>query len=95
MVTGNLAVANDNTGISLEGAAVIKGNDASSNKVGIDVTGSIGGGSTLIGSIANRNSQIGLRVSCPSTLSDNMAVNNGTNLVLNGTGCKKEQNVAP
>jgi hypothetical protein len=34
-VTSNLAVANDNTGISLEGAAVIKGNDASSNKVGI------------------------------------------------------------
>jgi parallel beta-helix repeat protein len=89
IVTGNLVVAND-TGIFVEEAGVITGNQAAGNKIGIDVKGT---GSTLIGNIADGNSEIGLRVGCPSNLTDNTAVGNGTNLVLNGTGCRTENNV--
>jgi parallel beta-helix repeat protein len=91
VVTGNLVVAND-TGIFVEDAGVITGNQAAGNKIGIDVKGT---GSTLISNIADGNSEIGLRVGCPSNLSQNTAVGNGTNLVLNGTTCHNEDNVAP
>jgi parallel beta-helix repeat protein len=91
VVTGNLVVAND-TGIFVEEAGVITGNQAAGNKIGIDVRGT---GSTLISNIADGNSEIGLRVGCPSNLSQNTAVGNGTNLVLNGTTCHNEDNVAP
>lgn len=91
VVTGNLVVAND-TGIFVEEAGVITGNQAAGNKIGIDVKGT---GSTLIGNIADGNSEIGLRVGCPSNLTQNTAVGNGTNLVLNGTGCNNTNNVAP
>jgi hypothetical protein len=91
IVTGNLVVANG-TGISVEEAAVITGNQAAGNKIGIDVTGT---GSNLIGNIADGNSEIGLRVRCPSNLVDNTAVGNGRNLVLNGTTCHSVDNLAP
>jgi parallel beta-helix repeat protein len=78
IVTGNLVVAND-TGIFVEEAGVITGNQAAGNKIGIDVKGT---GSTLIGNIADDNSEIGLRVGCPSSLNDNTAAGNDTNLVL-------------
>ena len=91
IVIGNLVVAND-TGIFVEEAGVITGNQVAGNKIGIDVKGT---GSTVIGNIADGNSEIGLRVGCPSNLTSNTAVGNGTNLVLNGTTCRNEDNVAP
>lgn len=91
LVAGNLVVAND-TGISLKEAGVITGNEVLGNRIGIDVSGT---GSTLIGNVSDGNSEIGLRVACPSNLVHNTMVGNGTNLVLNGTGCHTEGNLAP
>ena len=54
-----------------------------------------GTGSTLIGNIVDGNSKIGLRVSCPSNVTDNTVVGNGTNLVLSDATCRNEGNVAP
>jgi parallel beta-helix repeat protein len=91
IVTDNLVVAND-TGIIVEEAGVITRNEVSGNKIGIDLTGT---GNTLIGNVVDGNSEIGLRVGCPSNLTQNTAVGNGTNLVLKGTGCRNDDNVAP
>jgi parallel beta-helix repeat protein len=91
IVTGNVVVANQ-TGISVQEAAVITGNSVQGNQIGIDVTGT---GSTLIGNIVDGNSKIGLRVSCPSNITDNTAVGNGTNLLLRSASCRNEGNVAP
>ena len=89
IVAGNLLVAND-TGILVEEAAVITGNQAAGNKIGIDVKGT---GSTLIDNVADGNSQIGMRVACPSNLSDNTAIGNGRNLVLIGRNCCNDGHV--
>jgi len=57
----------------------------------------IGQGSTVIGNTAlgNPGSFAGIRVSCPSNVTDNTAVGNVENLVLNGDGCNNTNNVAP
>lgn len=91
VVTGNMVVAND-TGISVEEAGVITGNEVLGNKIGIDVTGT---GSTLIGNVSDGNSEIGMRVACPSSLVHNTMVGNGANLVLKGATCHTEGNLAP
>ena len=49
----------------------------------------------LIGNIVDGNSKIGLRVSCPSNVTNNTAVGNGTNLVLSNATCRNEGNVTP
>jgi hypothetical protein len=49
----------------------------------------------VIGNTATHNTEFGIVADCPSNLTDNTAVNNGTNLVLNGDGCHSEDNVAP
>jgi len=56
-----------------------------------------GFGSTVIGNTALGNGQTGISVICPSNLTDNTAIdNNGVaNLVLNGTDCHNEDNLAP
>ena len=38
---------------------------------------------------------VGISASCPATLIDNTAVGNGQNLVLNGKGCIKKDNLGP
>ena len=62
IVTDNLVVANG-TGISVKEAAVISGNEVSGNKIGIEVSGT---GSALTGNVVDGNSEIGLRIRCPS-----------------------------
>ena len=91
IVTDNVVVGNQ-TGISVQEAAVITGNSVQGNEIGVDVTGI---GSTLIGNIVDGNSKIGLRVSCPSNVTNNTAVGNGTNLVLSNATCRNEGNVTP
>jgi hypothetical protein len=92
IVKDNVVVPNQ-TGISVQEAAVISSNAVQGNQIGVDVTGT---GSTLFGNLVDGNTQIGLRVSCPSNLTDNTAVGNGTNLVLNdATTCRNKGNVAP
>lgn len=97
LVTNNVVIKNQ-TGISVREAAVITYNAVEGNTVGVDVTGM---GSTVIGNIIDDNSQIGLRIQCPSNITDNTAVgngpkgSNGTNLVLIDPGCRNEGNVAP
>jgi hypothetical protein len=88
-VTGNNVISNKNTGIFVFGTA--SGNNASFNGTGIEAGT---GGNTLIGNTAYGNAE-GLVVVCPSNLTDNTAVNNGTNLVLIGTDCHNEDNLAP
>jgi hypothetical protein len=88
IVKGN-TVGGFGTGISATGT--VTGNYAVENGTGIK----IGQGSTVIGNTATNNTQFGIVADCPSNLTDNTAVNNGTNLVLNGDGCHSEDNVAP
>jgi hypothetical protein len=91
IVSDNLVVANG-TGIKVEEAGVITRNEVSGNNIGMDLTGT---GNTVVANVVDGNSQIGLRVGCPSNLTQNTAVGNGRNLVLNGTGCRNDDNVAP
>ena len=81
------------TGIIADG--IVRGNTATNNLGGIHA----GAGSTVIGNTATNNSGFGMgfgiSADCPSNLTDNTAVNNHTNLVLNGDGCHNEDNVAP
>ncbi|MGH7061379.1 MAG: hypothetical protein ACREFH_13400 [Stellaceae bacterium] len=91
IVTGNLLIAND-IGICVEEAGVITGNQAAGNKIGIEVKGT---GSTLVGNIADGNSEIGMRVACPSNRTDNTAIGNPRNLVLKGQACRNDGNLAP
>jgi parallel beta-helix repeat protein len=78
-------------GVGIEAGGSVRGNTAIGNLVGIVV----GAGSTVIGNTATGNTQTGIQAACPSNLTDNTAVNNGKNLVLNGDGCHNEDNVAP
>jgi hypothetical protein len=109
IVRGNTAVGGffDEPGISASGvvtdnyvsggvvgiaaSGTVRGNTAIGNLVGIGVSA----GSTVIGNTATGNSEVGIQADCPSNLTDNTAVNNGKNLVLNGNGCHNEDNVAP
>lgn len=77
------------TGIEANGT--VRGNTAINNSSGITV----GVGSTVIGNTATGNTVVGIEADCPTNLTDNTAVNNGTNLLLNGTGCNNTNNVAP
>jgi hypothetical protein len=88
IVKGN-TVGACSTGISATGT--VTGNYAINNSTGIK----IGQGSTVIGNTATHNTEFGIVADCPSNLTDNTVVNNGTNLVLNGDGCRSEDNVAP
>jgi hypothetical protein len=90
VVKGNTVSGTAATGIAATG--VITGNYVfGAGDVGI----AVGEGSTVIGNTANQNLIAGFTVSCPSNLTDNTAVNNGHNLVLNGDGCHSEDNLAP
>jgi hypothetical protein len=91
IVADNLVIANG-TGISVHEAAVITGNEVSGNKVGIDAGGT---GSALTANVVDGNSKIGLRIRCPSNLTDNTAVGNAANLVLSDTTCHTSGNLAP
>jgi hypothetical protein len=77
--------------VGIAASGTVRGNTAIGNVVGIDVSA----GSTVIGNTATGNSEVGIQADCPSNLTDNTAVNNGKNLVLNGNGCHNEDNVAP
>jgi len=77
-------------GIGIEASGTVTGNYAAANGDGFDV------GGTVIGNTATGNRRFGFEVGCPSNLTDNTAVNNGTNLeVVFGEGCRIEGNVAP
>jgi hypothetical protein len=89
IVRGNV-VRNAATGIL--GGGIVTGNYAVANGVGLDIDP----GSTVIGNLADDNTSFGIRVSCPSNVTDNTAANNPQgNLVLNGNGCNNTNNVAP
>jgi parallel beta-helix repeat protein len=90
VVRGNIAVGNG-TGIIADGT--ITANYATDNqRSGIAVA--VPSGSTVIGNTATSNGT-GISVNCPANLTNNTAVNNNTNLVLNGDGCTNTNNVAP
>jgi hypothetical protein len=81
----------------IEVVGTVIGNTALNNRgTGFIVSpGPEGVGSTLIGNTAANNGGRGFFVNCPSNLTDNTAVNNGQNLVLNGEGCNNTNNLAP
>ena len=91
LVSNNLVIANG-TGISVQEAAVITGNEVSGNKIGIDLSGQ---GSALSVNVVDGNSEIGLRVRCPANLTNNTAIGNFKNLVLSDTTCLTIGNLAP
>jgi hypothetical protein len=77
--------------VGISATGIITGNYVFDNKIaGLE----IGQGSTVIGNVAS-SSVFGIFVSCPSNVTDNTAVNNGTNLLLEGQGCNSTNNVAP
>jgi hypothetical protein len=95
IIKNNIVTGASATGISAGGT--VTGNYAFGNNpnrgggVGIMVSK----GSTVIGNTADKN-EFGLIVACPSNVTDNTATGNfSQNLVLNGTGCKNTNNVAP
>jgi hypothetical protein len=101
IVRGNTAVGIAGvlgaTGTGIFATGTVSGNYVTLSRfAGIE----IGQGSTVIGNTATDNRagagpNIGILVNCPSNLTDNTAVNNNSNLVLNGEGCHDEDNVAP
>jgi hypothetical protein len=90
IVTGFAGPAGSNaTGISATG--VVTGNVVVAGRPnGFE----IGEGSTVIGNTVT-GALVGFSVSCPSNLTDNTAVSNAMNIVLNGDGCNNTNNVAP
>ena len=89
IVKGNIVTFVNGTGIVATG--VVTGNYVAENSIGIEV----GQGSTVIGNTVLHNLNTGIIVNCPSNVTDNTAVNNGSNLALDGTGCNNTNNVAP
>jgi hypothetical protein len=92
IVRGNTVVSDGTPGaVGIIATGAVTNNYVS----GMDGAGiSVGAGSTVIGNTATSNA-IGIQADCPSNLTDNTAVGNGKNLVLNGDGCHNEDNVAP
>jgi hypothetical protein len=86
----NNTVTNVTNGIGIEGTAVVTGNYASGNDTGIGINR----GSTVIGNTATNNALVGISADCPSNITDNTAINNGTNVII-GSGCNNTNNVAP
>ena len=83
-------------GIGIVATGTVTGNYATGSR---DAGFEIGQGSTVIGNTAIDNvfgpgPGIGISVNCPSNVTDNTAVNNNANLVLNGDGCNNTNNVA-
>ena len=84
------------SGRGIVASGVVTGNSVSDS----GATGmAIGQGSTVIGNTAEGNRVFGFDVICPSNVTDNTALNNGSliggNLRLNGNGCTNTNNVAP
>jgi hypothetical protein len=98
IVRGNTVVGiagAPNEGVGIDAAGIITGNFVSFSRV---AQYQIGQGSTVIGNTAVNGAigaTFGIVVSCPSNVTDNTAVNNSRNLVLNGVGCNDTNNVAP
>jgi hypothetical protein len=78
-------------GVGISASGTVRGNTVVNGGNGIVV----GVGSTAIGNTATNNSVSGIEANCPANLTDNTAVNNGTNLVLNGADRQNEDNVTP
>jgi hypothetical protein len=77
-------------GIGIVARGTVTGNYAATNGDGFDIAS----GSTVIGNTAIDNRRFGFEVGCPSNLTDNTAVNNGTNLeTFDSEGCRIEGNV--
>jgi hypothetical protein len=102
IVRGNTVVgifAQHGLGTGISATGTVTGNYVTGSGSGI----AVGQGSTVIGNTATDNpgapgnplGGFGIVAVCPSNLTDNTAVNNKTNLVLNGDGCHSEDNVAP
>ena len=80
-------------GVGISATGIITGNFVIGSRV---ANFTIGQGSTVIGNTAMfSDAEFGISVSCPSNVTNNTAVNNARNLVLNGNGCTNTNNVAP
>ena len=93
--TVDVEVPAGNDGIGISANGVVTGNFVTAGTGSTEYA--IGQGSTVIGNTAvgAGAARLGISVSCPSNVTDNTAVNNGTNLALNGDGCNNTNNVAP
>ena len=89
------AIRNIFDGIQVGNGSTVKDNDASENgRQGIFVGSSDGSAASIIGNVANKNSDFGLVVHCPATLINNAAAANGqqdisTVLAFGGTVCTR------
>ena len=89
-VSHNIANSNSDRGIVHDMDCTISYNIANNNNSGI---ASFNIGSNIIYNTANGNVNVGINVFCPSNLVGNIAQNNGTNLLQNGPGCKRYNNL--
>jgi hypothetical protein len=92
IVKGNTVEAPNRLGPGIAATGTVTGNFVTGGPFSDGIA--IAQGSTVIGNTVT-GAAIGLSVSCPSNVTNNTAVNNGTNLVLNGDGCNNTNNVAP
>ena len=99
IVTRNIVSGTEtHAGDGIEATGVVTWNNASQN---VNFGIAAGLGSTLIGNVANNNGLSGISVACPSNVTDNTAIGNGTarpgfpNIELSGEGCNNTNNVAP
>lgn len=91
-------IVKDNTVLGFEGFGIDASGTLIHNYVFGNQVGILVGFGSTIGNTADNNSTIGIEAFCPSNLTDNTAVGNGTNLVLNsvrGGECNNTNNVAP
>jgi hypothetical protein len=96
VIKNNTVVETFFPGTGIVASGIISGNYLSDNReTGME----IGQGSTVIGNTVTNSQGFhgpGIRVACPSNVSNNTAVNNvGQNLEMDGNGCTDTNNVAP
>ena len=89
-VSHNIANSNSDRGIVHDMDCTISYNIANNNNSGI---ASFNIGANIIYNTANGNVNVGINVFCPSNLVGDIAQNNGTNLLQNGPGCKRYNNL--
>jgi hypothetical protein len=92
ILVDNVGLGGGGVGISATG--IISGNFVNANREGGIEAGQ---GSTVIGNtVTNTLRDVGIRVTCPSNVTNNTALANAVgNLELDGTGCNNTNNVAP
>jgi hypothetical protein len=91
VVRDSVFTGNGNAGISLFEGSVVTSNRVAGNGIGIEVFR----GARVVGNLALSNKGPGIGAMCPSLVTGNTSTDNSPNLVISGSLCYVEGNVAP